>query len=94
MALINELFPRLKKRISKEDVLKPMKLTISTVQGKIVFFTETRKALYMNGSMAEQISKITASDNTDEWSGKQITVFWDNTIMFGKKKLGGIRVKV
>jgi hypothetical protein len=33
------------------------------------------------------------TDETDEWVGKQCTLYTDPTIMFAGKKTGGLRVK-
>jgi len=59
----------------------------------VLHFTNFDKPLVLNTTNAETIADNFDGDTeTDNWPGKQITLFYDMTVRFGTKR-GGIRVR-
>jgi len=60
-----------------------------------IYFEELSKPLVVNQTNAESIGDITGIHHNVEsgWVGKQIVLYDDPKVMFGGKKVGGIRVK-
>lgn len=94
------------KFLRKEDVIKPLLLTITGIhqenvamQGQPVenkwclSFSEFEKPFVCNSVNAQLIAAICGSDNTDGWMGKKIVLFFDPTIIFAGKVTGGIRAR-
>lgn len=95
------------KFLKKEDVGDGALLTIRNVKQYNVAmqgaeqemkwcaeFDEGDKPLVLNSTNLHLIEAALASDNTDDWIGKQIVVYADANISFGGKLVGGIRVDV
>ena len=59
----------------------------------VLHFQEIEKGLSINQTNAKNIAKITGSDNTDDWAGKKIVVYWNPDIEFGGETVGGVRVR-
>jgi hypothetical protein len=59
----------------------------------VAYFKETPKCLSLNATNIKRMEKAFGSDNTDDWIGKQIVVFWDEEVQFGNDMVGGIRVR-
>lgn len=91
--------------IAKNDVVDDLTVTIARWEYKdvsqdnedaqmkcILYFREHPKPLILNVTNAETIQDNFGTDETDEWVGQQITLFYDMTVRYGKNK-GGIRVK-
>ena len=57
-----------------------------------LFFNETDKGLVLNVTNSDTLAMAWGWD-TDQWLGKQVIVYFDPTIMFGRERKGGIRVK-
>lgn len=70
--------------IGKEDV-KETKL--------IVFFEDQEKGLVLNKVNSEAIAEITNTREFDKWQGTKLCLYVDPNVMFGGKRVGGIRVK-
>ncbi len=100
---ITEAFPP--RFMSKEDVTKPRVLTIELVvmeevesedgrvEKPVCYFSEKdSKPLILNKTNAEVLREL-YGDETEEWVGKQIEVYFDPSIRFGTRKTGGIRVR-
>lgn len=51
------------------------------------------KPLVLNVTNGEIIAELLGSDEIDDWTGKQIELYNDPTIMFGGKRTGGIRAR-
>ena len=51
------------------------------------------KPLVLNKINIELCALACASDETDEWTGKQIVLWADPTVSFGGKLVGGVRVR-
>jgi hypothetical protein len=58
-----------------------------------LILSEFDKPLVLNSTNIQLIEAITGSDDTDNWSGKQIVLYDDPTVSFGGKITGGIRVR-
>jgi hypothetical protein len=55
------------------------------------------RGIILNGTNWDAISEIRGEDpnetDTDDWEGTQIVLFNDPKVMFGGKKIGGIRIR-
>lgn len=56
-------------------------------------FREFDKPMVLNSTNAQLCEKFLGSDDTDDWTGKQVILFDDPTVSFGDKLVGGIRVR-
>jgi len=56
-------------------------------------FNECAKPLILNTTNVQVIAKILASEETDNWIGKQIVLYDDPNVSFGGRLVGGIRVR-
>lgn len=54
---------------------------------------DTARGLIVNKSNWEAIEHITGADDSDEWAGQAIVLFNDPTVMFGAKRVGGVRIR-
>ncbi len=64
------------------------------VEKLVVHFKELDKGLILNIVNAESITDICNGDEDyDNWTGVVLVLFDDPTIMFGKKRVGGIRIR-
>jgi hypothetical protein len=85
---LNEMFPS--KYANGTDLQgKPVTVTIQTVRPEqmrpnqaaeevtkfVVYFVEAKRGVVLNKTLAQQIAKITGSDDTDNWEGKRITLY-------------------
>ena len=100
----NEAFPS--KYISKEDLPEPRMFTVEDVQMEVFdddegqkskpvmyFADEDSKPFIVNGTNWLTIEGMYGEDS-DNWKGKPITLFNDPSVMFGKKRVGGVRVRI
>ena len=94
------------KYICKEDVLSPLSASIANVymediQGDhgmekkaIMSFTDTGiKCLILNNTNWGAMEDV-YGENTDGWVGRPVEIFVDPNVMFGGKKVGGVRIRV
>ena len=94
------------KFLRKNDVDPPVLVTIGELEQVDVsmprepaelkwalHFAELEKPLIMNSTNAELIKQITGSEETDDWVGHKIVLYKDDTVSFGGKLVGGIRVR-
>lgn len=58
-----------------------------------ITFEEDDRPLIMNKTNWGLISTYLGSDDTDDWIGKQVTLYNDPSISMGGKLVGGVRVK-
>lgn len=56
-------------------------------------FRELDKPMILNSTNGQIIAKITGSEESDDWDGKQIVLYHDPNVSFGGKLVGGIRVR-
>jgi hypothetical protein len=59
----------------------------------VVTFDEDGRRLVLNQTTARQIAKVAGADS-DQWPGKQITLYRDETVEFQGRPSPGIRVRV
>lgn len=95
------------KFLKKEDVMgSPMLVTINGITEENVamddqpkemkyclHFLELDKPLVLNKTNIELCAEVCNSEETDEWQGKKIVLYNDETIKFQGKKTGGIRIR-
>jgi len=55
---------------------------------------ELLKPLVLNITNAGAIGAIVGSDETNDWKGKQVEMYYDPTIAMGGKIVGGIRIRM
>ena len=58
----------------------------------VVYFERGSMGMVLNKTNADSITEILGTDETDEWAGGRIVLYVDKTVMFGGKRVGGIRV--
>lgn len=98
----HEAFPS--KYLSKEEVETPITATIASV--KMETFSgdngdESKPALYflenIKPCLLNNANWMTCEDlygpESDDWAGKKIEVYKDPNVMFGKKRVGGVRLR-
>ncbi len=56
-------------------------------------FAEFQKPMVLNSTNLKIAAKVLASDNTDEWTGKEIVLYTDENVSFGGELVGGLRFK-
>src|SRR5271170_3043297 len=59
----------------------------------VCYFHEVDKGLALNATNTKRIAKALLAEDTDQWLGKKIALYFDPDIEFGGKITGGIRVK-
>lgn len=99
---LNDLYPS--NYLKKEDVTTPVVATIKLVvqeeitgdHGKelkpVMHFTALLKPLILNRGNGETVAAL-YGDDTDAWVGRPIEIYADPSIMFGGKRVGGVRVR-
>lgn len=60
----------------------------------VVYFQELEKGLCLNQVNASAVSEVVGSKEIESWPGKRVTLYVDPNVMFGGKRVGGIRVRV
>jgi len=56
-------------------------------------FAESDKPLAMNNSNLQMVAKICGSEKSEDWAGKQIVIYCDDSIAYQGKMVGGIRCR-
>lgn len=104
-ATLDSTVPSQSKYLSKEDVDPPLLLTVAgmrldelEIEGQrerkaVLCFTEDVKPMILNNTNKELLKVATGGETVGQIRGKQIVVFNDPTVMFGKKAVGGIRIR-
>ena len=59
----------------------------------ILYFEEFEKGLVCNVTNINVLIDVMQSDETDNWIGKDVGLYVDNSVMFAGKRVGGIRCK-
>jgi hypothetical protein len=59
----------------------------------ICYFNEIAKGLSLNKTNIQRLEKACGSDNSDDWIGKQVVVFWDDTVEYMGEVSGGVRIR-
>ena len=94
------------KYLKTEDVPDPVIVTVVKI-GKVnlaredaapeykwaIKFKEFAKPMVLNSTNIKIAEKVFASDDTDNWIGKEIVLFTDENVTFGSELVGGLRFK-
>ncbi len=59
----------------------------------ILYFAELEKGLAMNKTNLVRVAKITGSENTDDWPGHKVVIYYDEDVEMGGEIVGGLRVR-
>lgn len=59
----------------------------------VLYFKEFEKGLVLNTININTLAMACGSDETDNWTGKEVIVYVDKTISFGGKVVGGLRIR-
>ncbi len=59
----------------------------------VLYVREFDKGLALNWTNIQLIAKATGCSDSDEWAGKQVILFHDETVQFKGTVTGGIRVR-
>jgi hypothetical protein len=94
------------KYLKKEDIPSPINSSILwtreeevTAPGKgtetrlVLYFDGLKKGLVLNTANAEALAEITGTDDYEKWSDIPVQLYADPDVTFGKKKVGGIRIR-
>jgi hypothetical protein len=93
------------KYLAKEDFETPTQVQIMGVEMEDVegdHGTERKPVLYINGNNRgmilngtnwDKIVELTNEPDSDNWKDLAIEIYHDPDVMFGRKKVGGIRVR-
>lgn len=100
---ISQMFPS--KYLGKEDVPHPITVRIeqltreevsdgnnSKEEKNVLWFSDDMKPMILNRGNAETIGGL-YGDDSDAWIGKSIELYVDPSVMFGSKRVGGLRVR-
>ena len=89
--------------LQKEDVPEPIVVTICRDDERlfegddrpslILYFDELVKGLVCNQTNLNALIEMLGTDKIDQWKGKKIVIFTDETITFGGRRVGGLRVR-
>lgn len=94
------------KYLKQSDVPDPVIVTVGKV-GKIniakegdepehkwaVRFKEFNKPMLLNSTNIKLLEKACGSDDTDDWMGKEVIVYTDDSVSFGGQVVGGLRIR-
>ena len=76
--------------IKEEEVTAPGK---GTETGLVLYFDRLKKGLVLNTANGETLEEITGTEDTEKWSDLPVQLYTDPEVTFGKKKVGGIRIR-
>lgn len=75
-------------RGAKEETLE------ETERNKLIlYFDDLEKGLVCNITNINVLIDVLGSDETDDWMGREVELYVDHGVMFGGKRVGGIRVR-
>lgn len=104
MAKISEMIES--KYLKQSDFPDPLIVTVSKI-GKIniakegdapehkwaVRFKEFPKPMLLNSTNIKLLEKACGSDDTDDWVGKEVICYTDESVSFGGQVVGGLRIR-
>jgi hypothetical protein len=70
--------------ISKEQMHPP---GAGTVEKYVLYFKETGRGVVLTKTLAEQIAAAVGHDETDQWTGKRITIYPEEIKVAGAVRL-------
>jgi len=94
------------KYLKQADAPDPVIVTVSKI-GKIniakegdppedkwaVRFKEFGKPMLLNSTNIKLLEKACGSDDTDDWIGKEVILYTDDSVSFGGQVVGGLRIR-
>src|SRR5580700_9421758 len=96
-----DVFPS--KWLQASDIEDDTEVTISNViteempdgevEKSVVYFRELDKGLILNISNWNAIEELTGQEDSDDWEGHKITLFFNPDVEYKGKKTGGIRIR-
>lgn len=93
--------------LKSKDVQKPITVTVMSVEMRtfddqekktkrntlVVFFRELDQGVVLSKASLKQLIDIFGSSETDDWLGKKVVLFLDETVCYMGKRIGGLRFK-
>lgn len=94
------------KYLKQADVPDPVIVTVQKI-GKVniakegdppeekwaVRFREFTKPMLLNSTNIKLLEKACGSDDTDDWIGREVIVYTDDSVSFGGQVVGGLRIR-
>ena len=94
------------KYLKQSDAPDPVIVTVSKI-GRIniakegdpaeekwaVMFREFNKPMLLNSTNIKLLEKACGSDDTDDWIGKEVILYTDDSVSFGGQVVGGLRIR-
>lgn len=74
----------------EEEVTAPGKGTETKL---VAYFNGLKKGLVLNAANCEVLAEVTGTDDYEEWKDVPVQLYVDPDVTFGKKKVGGIRIR-
>ena len=106
MPNLNDMKTSNSRFLTQGDVGKGILVTVSAVEQDnvapegatpetkwVVSFSEQEKKMVLNNTNLDLISFACDSEDSDEWVGKHIVIYTDPTVMYGGKRVGGLRIR-
>lgn len=59
----------------------------------LIRFKEFEKPMVLNSTNIKRLAKACDSDDTDEWTGKQVVLYVDPDVEFAGNIVGGLRIR-
>jgi len=59
----------------------------------VAFFEGEEKGLVLNKTNLRRAASAMNSEDTDDWIGKQIVLYYDSDVEFGGETVGGLRLR-
>ena len=98
MAKISKMYP--KTYATADDITEPVTVTIKAIVQDEVYlpwekkhvrkwalvFAETKRKIIMGRKLAFEIGEVLESDDTDDWTGRQITLYSEPISVAGKMR--------
>lgn len=78
-------------KVVQEEVYEPTSNTKS--KEVIMYFKEIPEKLVCNTTNAKRIEAICGTGFVEDWVGHRIALYFDKTVKFGGKQVGGVRVR-
>lgn len=92
--------------IDESDLPEPKTVTIESVAVEdlqlpgastkerrvVVSFVGAKKRMVLNKTNAKRIAKMHGK-KTEDWTGKEVVLWFDPSVKFGRETVGGVRVK-
>lgn len=94
------------KYLEKKDIGRGALVTIKSIEPRMIendngskdskwlmYFNEGLKPLILNMTNVQLAARACGSEDTDDWTGKQIVLFVDPNVSYQGKLVGGIRIR-